>query len=122
MKKITVALTLLSTLALAEVAMTTAYADSVGGASSATRVIAGRDTHTFTRSFYGGETARVIVRGDGDSDLDLFIYDEFGNLVAKDDDDTDYCVCTWVPRRTGRFTIRVVNVGRAANLYCITTN
>ena len=60
--------------------------------------------------------------GDGDTDLDLFIYDENGNLIDSDDDDTDYCVCSWRPRWTGKFYIRIKNLGRISNAYTIRTN
>ena len=34
-------------------------------------------------SFVGGELAKVYARGDGDSDLDLYVYDERGNLIGQ---------------------------------------
>jgi hypothetical protein len=76
----------------------------------------------YTIVFRGGEAARVIVSGDGDTDLDLYIYDQFGNLITKDDDSSDDCVVGWTPRWTGKFTIRIVNQGRVHNHYVMATN
>jgi hypothetical protein len=70
-----------------------------------------RATDSYRITFRGGEPARVMVSGDGDSDLDLFVYDENGNLVCKDDDGTDQMICAWNPRWTGPFTIRIRNLG-----------
>ena len=77
---------------------------------------------TYEVAFRGGEQARVTVDGDGDTDLDLYIYDENGNLITKDDDNTDYCICTWTPKWTGKFTIKIVNRGGVYNVYDIRTN
>ncbi|HEX4613099.1 MAG TPA: hypothetical protein VH092_33230 [Urbifossiella sp.] len=98
------------------------YAGAVGGPKQSTTRVNARATDVYTIEFRGGETARITVAGDGDTDLDLYIYDENGNLVAKDDDNTDYCVATWTPRWTGKFTVRVVNRGGVYNQYRITTN
>jgi hypothetical protein len=53
---------------------------------------------------------------------DLYVYDENGNQVAADDDLTDECFVSWVPRWTGVFTIRIVNRGSVYNRYRLTTN
>ena len=85
------------------------------------RVLAGyTDTWTFT--FRGGEYAYVIVSGDGDTDLDLYIYDENGNLIDSDTDDTDDCVCSFTPRWTGKFYIKIKNRGRVYNDYVLVTS
>ena len=85
------------------------------------RVLAGcTDSWTFT--FRGGEYAMVILSGDGDTDLDLYVYDENGNLIDSDTDELDDCICTFTPKWTGRFTIRVKNLGRVYNNYVLVTN
>ena len=68
---------------------------------------------------YAHELAMVTVHGDGDTDLDLYVYDENGNCVASDTSLGDQCVVTWTPRWTGSFTIRVVNRGFLPNNYTI---
>jgi hypothetical protein len=72
-------------------------------------------------TFRGGEAARVFVSGDGDSDLDLYVYDDNGNMVCRDVDSSDDMICAWTPRWTGNFTIRVRNLGMA-NQYVILHN
>jgi hypothetical protein len=66
--------------------------------------------------------AIVTVQGDGDTDLDLYVYDEFGNRVAADEGPTDHCSVIWTPRWTGTFTIKVVNRGALSNRYRLRTN
>ena len=80
------------------------------------KVLAGY-TDTWTYSFRANCEARVTVDGGGDTDLDLYIYDENNNLIAKDDDSTDYCICTWTPKWTGTFKIKIVNRGNVYNRY-----
>ena len=84
-------------------------------------VLAGR-TDVYNITFRGGEQAIVMVSGDGDTDLDLYVYDENGNLIDSDTDNTDQCVCTFTPRWTGRFTIKIKNLGRVYNRYTLYTN
>lgn len=79
-------------------------------------------TDTYNVRFRGGEVACVIVNGDGDTDLDLYIYDDNGNFITSDTDSTDTCVCTWTPRYTGNFTIKIKNLGRVYNRYAMAIN
>ena len=94
----------------------------VGGPGEINTRVEAHDTDSYEIRFYGDEVAQIIVRGDGDTDLDLFVYDENGNLVASDTDSTDVCVVTWTPRWTGNFRVRVKNLGRVYNRYTLTTN
>jgi len=72
--------------------------------------------------FEGKERATVRVSGDGSSDLDCFVYDGGGNLVEKDSGPLDECSLVWVPAWTGKFTIKIRNLGDAPNEYRIWTN
>jgi hypothetical protein len=94
----------------------------VGGPGEVNTRVEAHDTDSYEIRFHGDEVAQIIVRGDGDTDLDLFVYDENGNLVASDTDSTDVCVVTWTPRWTGNFRVRVKNLGRVYNRYTLTTN
>ena len=97
-------------------------ADSVRGPSTTLESVKAKATDVYTLSFVGGQQAKLSVIGDGDTDLDVYVYDENGNLIAKDDGPTDNCFVRWTPKWTGKFTIRVVNRGRVFNRYRIGTN
>jgi hypothetical protein len=94
----------------------------VGGPGRSTTVVRANAVDSFTETFRGAERAAVYVEGDGDTDLDLFVYDENGNMVCSDTDGTDRMICAWTPRWTGNFTIRVRNWGGVYNQYSIVTN
>jgi hypothetical protein len=64
----------------------------------------------------------IVVRGDGDTDLDLAVYDGMGGLIVSDTDDTDYCVVRFTVTRGGTFTVRVRNFGWVYNEYRISTS
>lgn len=81
-----------------------------------------KGTDVYRISFRAGQTAIVTVIGDGDTDLDLYVYDENGNLIDKDVDYSDDCVVTFTPRWTGVFVIKVVNRGNVYNSYVMRTN
>jgi hypothetical protein len=99
-----------------------ALADAYGGPKQGIYRLRANSFKTFTVSFVGGRAAVVMLKGDGDTDLDLYIYDENDNLVARDTDNSDYCIAEWLPRWTGEFTIKVVNHGRVYNDFAIITN
>ena len=77
------------------------------------------DTDVWEVRFYGGETGRIIIEGDGDTDLDFRIYDENGRLLASDLDDTDWCNLSIRPRWTQDIRIEIRNLGDVYNRYTI---
>jgi len=82
-------------------------------------VVSPYDTDVYTHIFQAGEPVGIAVSGDGDSDLDLYIFDQNGNLITGDEDGTDTCLASWTPRWTGQFIIKVVNRGGLANAYTV---
>jgi hypothetical protein len=72
--------------------------------------------------FTGGQLAEAGIAGDGDSDLDLLVYDENDHLVCRSAGSTDREYCRWWPRWTGPFRIEIQNLGMAPNLYRLATN
>lgn len=93
-----------------------------GGPKYANSRVEAHDYDLYNVTFRSGETAIVTVIGDGDTDLDLYVYDSNGNLIDSDNDYTDNCVCTWTPRWTGNFRIKIVNRGNVYNRYILRTN
>jgi hypothetical protein len=79
-------------------------------------------SYTYTAYFYGGQVNSVQVSGDGDTDLDLYVYDEYGYLVAEDEGWGDECYVSWYQRWGGTYTIKIVNRGGVYNRYWIGTN
>ena len=72
--------------------------------------------------FYRGYRAKVAVAGAGATNLDMYIYDKYGNLACYDSSYTDRFVCRWYPRTTGTYRIVVKNRGHYRNRYAIATN
>jgi hypothetical protein len=73
-------------------------------------------------NFIAGRLAEIAVSGDGDTDLDLYVYDQNGNLIQSSEDYSDECYVSWVPKWTGSYTIKVVNRGNVYNRFEIATN
>lgn len=85
--------------------------------------VSGRTSHKWSMgSFRGAEPARVIVQGDGDTNLDCWIADENGQVIVSDERNTDACDLSWTPERTGTFALRITNNGAVYNVYSVTTN
>lgn len=94
----------------------------VGGPGERYNYVYGNGKDLYDVSFIEGRLAEIVLRGDGDTDLDLYVYDSNGNLIAKDDDYTDRCYVSWVPLWTGRFTVKIINRGPVLNNYYLVTN
>ena len=95
---------------------------AVGGPVRRVSAVSAGCTDTWTCRFRGGEVAYVVVSGDGDTDLDLYVYDENGNFITSDTDYSDDCVVSFTPRWTGLFYIKIKNRGRVYNRYVVATN
>lgn len=100
----------------------TAQAGDPTGANYGEDIVQALDTASHEVLFAAGETAAVYVSGDGDTDLDLYVYDANGNLVCSDEDETDEMLCVWTPRRTQAYRVEITNLGDVYNAYAIETN
>ncbi len=78
-------------------------------------------TDVYYVRFYRGYRASVAVSGTGSSNLDMYIYDKYGNLACYDSSYTDRFVCRWTARSTGTYRIVVKNRGHYRNTYAIAT-
>jgi hypothetical protein len=99
-----------------------AEARRTGGVGRDATTLPGLSKSTYHVTFNGGELAVVTIVGSGNTDLDIFVYDEFGNRVAFGDGPTDIESVSWTPRWTGRFRIEVHNLGSYSNFYTLRTN
>src|SRR5437870_3092751 len=76
-------------------------------------------SRTYVDTFTGGQRACVIVIGRGVSYLGLYVYDEHGNCVTRDEpvnfETRDDLAVTWYPPRTAAYTIEVRNLSRRIN-------
>lgn len=94
----------------------------VYGPASVNRKVYAKSRYTDYILFRGGDLAEVAIVGDGDTDLDLYVYDENGNLVGSDTDYSDNCYVSFYPKWTGSFKILVINRGSVYNRYLLLTN
>lgn len=94
----------------------------VGGAARHTDIIMRYDTDTYRIVFRGGETAEMAVFGDGDTDLDLYVYDDKANLIVSATGGPDGCRVRWVPKSTGAYVVKIKNRGGLPNHYTFVTN
>ncbi|MBA3980634.1 MAG: hypothetical protein C0462_08555 [Alcanivorax sp.] len=95
----------------------------VGGARVVEGIVHARSKVTYDDVYFeGGTLAEVGLFGDGDTDLDLFIYDEFGNNICSSISWDDQEYCAWEPLWTGKFTIEIGNYGDVWNAYILATN
>ena len=94
----------------------------VGGPGERYSYVYGNSNDIYDINFISGQLAEIALNGDGDTDLDLYVFDSNGHLIAKDDDYTDRCYVSWVPAWTGRFTVKIVNRGPIVNNYRLLTN
>jgi hypothetical protein len=92
------------------------------GPGTGTDVVDAYSSFYYKIAFQGGELAIVEIVGDGDTDLDCYVYDEYENLLDYDEDYTDHCILMWTPSRTGIYEIWIDNLGDVWNRFTISTN
>jgi hypothetical protein len=109
---------LLFVLLLLLVSSANALIVDIGMASGQTTVRANAKD-AFTYEFIGGYPASAAISGDGDTDLDLYVYDENGNQVCSSITYGDDESCSWHPKWTGTFKVVVKNRGDIFNKYYI---
>ncbi|MBK8208032.1 MAG: hypothetical protein IPK87_14750 [Planctomycetes bacterium] len=69
-----------------------------------------------------GELAAVWVGGEGNGEIDLYIYDAAGKLVASDESEGDSCWCEWTPAAEADYTIIAYNRSTTENTIVFVTN
>jgi hypothetical protein len=99
-------------------AMSAGPADTASTSSAFYRVYS-QQTNSHRIYFHRGDTVDISLSGDGATDLDLYVYDAYGNLCARrtglyDDEEMSLDVY-----QTGYFTINVVNRGWDYNDYAL---
>lgn len=55
--------------------------------------------------------AMIRVSGDGNSDLDCYLYDDNMRELDRDTSSDDQCRLWVIPKQTGKFHLRVINLG-----------
>ena len=66
--------------------------------------------------FESGKEVEAYLIGDGDTDLELYVYDENDNLIGSDNDSCESSGSViWTPERSGYFKIK--NLGYVCNCY-----
>lgn len=98
------------------------FGGAAGGAVYTTRRINADSRYSFTCTYVGGRYAELRLSGDGDSDLDFYVFDNNGNLVGSDEDGTDRAYFSWYPPYTMTYRVVVVNRGSVYNVLSILTN
>jgi hypothetical protein len=95
---------------------------AVGGPRSTTDRVLSNTTDIWEIRFRGGERGSIRVDGDGDTDLDCYVYNSANTLVAYDNDMTDYCILDWYQSSTGTVRLEIRNLGDVYNEYILSTN
>jgi len=64
----------------------------------------------------------VDLSGDGDTDLDLYVYGPDGHLVCSSESYYDDEFCSWHQYRTANVRVKIKNLGNVYNVYDLCTN
>jgi hypothetical protein len=95
----------------------TALADPIGGNRHYSGLLTPGNSDTYFVSVNGQEYTDFRVTGDGNSDLDCYVYDSSGSLVSSDTDYTDTCAMRISARYEATVRLVVKNNGRLYDAY-----
>jgi hypothetical protein len=97
-----------------------AKADPIDGLLIRKDTVLAKRTDSWKFVFRGDEVTRVRVAGDGDTCLELRVYDENKILVAQDTIGMgDRRQVMIRPKWTGKFTLQIRNLGLVPNAYVL---
>ena len=68
-----------------------------------------------TLTFAADKKAIITVKSEKKTDVNLFIYDADKKEVAKDDSEGPDCKIEFTPKKAGKYTLEVVNLGKGSN-------
>ena len=112
------ALTVATSVALLSGFANPAQADPIGGRIVRYSEVKAYCTDTWTFCLCGDETTLISLQGDGDTCLELRVYDSKGDLVALhtrgNGDRRQVSITPW---RTGTYKVKVHNLGCVSNEY-----
>jgi hypothetical protein len=89
---------------------------TAAGAYSRISRVPAFDTETWSVPVPYGRS-RIVVQGDGDTNLDCYVHDTRGRLLGDDDDTTDHCVVGITRRKREYVRVKVINLGSVYNRY-----
>jgi hypothetical protein len=95
---------------------------AVGGPRYQVDRVAAGGTVTYSLSLRPREYVDIVCFGDGDTDLDMFLYNPDGSLNAFDDAPGDGCRLYGTTGPGGVYTLVIKNWGRVWNQFEIVTN
>src|SRR5262249_48051693 len=67
-----------------------------------------------TLTFAEGKKAKITVKSDAKTDVNLYIWDADKKEVAKDDSEGPDCEIVFTPKKAGKYTLELRNVGKEA--------
>jgi len=68
-----------------------------------------------TLTFSAGQKAKITVKSTKKTDVNLFVKDADGKVVAKDDSPGPSCDLDFEAKKAGNYTLEVVNLGPGEN-------
>jgi hypothetical protein len=92
------------------------------GVSALSKLIPSRGADRADLTFRGSTPAVIYVRGPDNADLDLYVYDDYNNLICADESTSAEAQCSWRPRWTGTFLVDVRNKNDSEVPYVLTAN
>ena len=92
------------------------------GASMTNKTVKADGADRVEVTFHAGQMAMVYVRPTPPVDLDLYVYDEFENLICSGPNGGHESQCRWRPRRDGQFLLDVRNKNNTEVAYVLAIN
>jgi hypothetical protein len=68
------------------------------------------------------KSAVVVAEGDGNADIDLYIIDQYENVLARDEDESYKCQVNFYPKKDDKYYVMVVNRSTNPTAFAIATN
>ena len=78
--------------------------------------------HSYEFTFAGKARASVAIVGDGETDLDIEVFDSHGKHIATSELPGDHESLSWVPKSASIYRVEIRNNGTTSNDYTLISN
>ena len=99
-----------------------ALAGEIGGIKNYSDVVDGNKSVSYNLILKTNELLTIKLSADNDSNIDCYLHNWSGEILAKDTSPASSCFISYTPKKQGKYIFLIMNSGDKSNNYQFTTD